>query len=56
MPGTRPRGMYVFIDGLRDRLIKYLSDTSVETSGTRKYCSKILELLDKKVLQFGGHS
>ena len=43
-----------FIDSLRDRLNKYLSDTSIEASGTRKYCSKILELFDKKVQQFGG--
>lgn len=44
-----------FIDNMRDRLNKYLSDTSVEASGTRKYCSKILELLDEKVQQFGGY-
>jgi|GEM_PF-1308639 len=41
-----------FIDNLRDRLIYYLSDTSIEASGTRKYCSKILELLNKKVQRF----
>jgi len=44
-----------FIDGLRDILNKYLSDTSIEASGTRMYCSKILELLEKKVQKFGGH-
>lgn len=44
-----------FIDNLRDRLNQYLSDTSIEASGTRKYCSKIQELLNKKVQQFGGH-
>lgn len=43
-----------FIDSLRNRLNQYLSDTTIEASGTRKYCSKILELLDKKVLQLGG--
>ena len=43
-----------FIDNLRSILNKYLSDKSVEASGTRKYCSKVLELLDKKVQQFGG--
>jgi len=43
-----------FIDSLRDRLNNYLPDTS-QASGTRKYCSKILELLDEKVQQFGGH-
>lgn len=42
-----------FVDSLRNRLNKYLSDESLEASGTRKYCSKILELLDKKVQQFG---
>lgn len=42
-----------FIDSLRDRLKKDLSDTSIEASGTRKYCSKILELLDNKIQQFG---
>lgn len=45
-----------FIDNLRSILNKYLSDKSVEASGTRKYCSKVLELLDKKVQQFGGCS
>lgn len=44
-----------FIESLRIVLKKYLSDESIEASGTRKYCSKILELLDKKVQQFGGH-
>lgn len=44
-----------FIDGLLDRLNKYLSDPSIEISGTRKYCSKIQELLNKKVHQFGRH-
>lgn len=44
-----------FIDGLRDILNKYLSDTSIEASGTRMYCSKILELLEKKIQQFGGY-
>lgn len=44
-----------FIDSLLYRLNKYLSDPSVEISGTRKYCSKIQELLHKKVQQFGGH-
>lgn len=44
-----------FIDSFRKSLKKYLSDTSIEASVTRKYCSKILELLDKKVQQFGGH-
>ena len=43
-----------FIERLRHRLNEYLSDTSIKISGTRKYCSKILELLDKKVEQFGG--
>lgn len=43
-----------FIDNLRSILNNYLSDKSVEASGTRKYCSKVLELLDKKVQQFGG--
>jgi len=45
-----------FIDSLLDRLNKYLSDPSIEISGTRKYCSKIQELLNKKVQQFEGHS
>ena len=44
-----------FIDSLQDILNKYLSDSTIEASGTRMYCSKILELLDKKVQQFGGH-
>lgn len=44
-----------FVDSFRNRLKKYLSDTSIGASVTRKYCSKILELLDKKVQQFGGH-
>lgn len=43
-----------FIDSLRDILDKYLFDTSIEASGTRMYCSKILELLNEKVKQFGG--
>ena len=43
-----------FIDGFRKRLNEYLSDTSIEASGTRMYCLKILELLDKKVQQFEG--
>ena len=42
-----------FIDNLRSELRDYLSDDSIEPSGTRKYCSKMLELLDKKVQQFG---
>lgn len=42
-----------FIDKFREILSNYLSDKSVEASGTRKYCSKMLELLDKKVQQFG---
>lgn len=42
-----------FIDNLRGVLGDYLSDDSIEASGTRKYCSKMLELLDKKVRQFG---
>ncbi len=41
-----------FIDSLRDRLNKHLSNPSVGASGTKKYCSKILELLDEKVQQF----
>ena len=44
-----------FIDSLLDRLNKFLIDTSVEASGTRKYCSKIQELLNKKIRQFGGN-
>lgn len=43
-----------FIDNLRIVLKKYLSDESIEACGTRKYCSKILELLDKKAQQYGG--
>lgn len=43
-----------FIASLLDRLNRYLSDSSIEISGTRKYCSKIQELLDKKVQQLGG--
>ena len=42
-----------FIDSLRKKLKEYLSDTSIEASGTRKYFSKILELLGKKYQQFG---
>ena len=42
-----------FIDNLRGVLGDYLSDDSVVASGTRKYCSKMLELLDKKAQQFG---
>jgi phosphoglycolate phosphatase (TIGR01487 family) len=42
-----------FIASLLDRLNRYLSDPSIEISGTRKYCSKIQELLDKKVQQWG---
>lgn len=38
-----------FVDNFRNILKQYLSDTSIEASVTRKYCSKILELLDKKV-------
>jgi hypothetical protein len=44
-----------FIASLLDRLNRYLSDPSIEISGTRKYCLKIQELLDKKVQQFGGN-
>lgn len=44
-----------FIDNLRGVLEDYLSDDSVVASGTKKYCSKMLELLDKKVQQFGEH-
>lgn len=43
----------VFIDTFRVLLSNYLSDDSVEVSGTRKYCSKMLELLNKKAKQFG---
>lgn len=42
-----------FIDNLRSELSDYLSDDSIEPSGTRKYCSKMLELLNKKAQQFG---
>lgn len=42
-----------FIDHFRVILANYLSDDSIEASGTRKYCSKMLELLDKKAQQFG---
>lgn len=42
-----------FIDNLRNILNKYLSDQTIEASGTRKYCSKVLELLDQKEQQFG---
>ena len=42
-----------FVDNLRCILSDYLSDKSVEASGTRMYCSKVLELLDKKAKQFG---
>lgn len=42
-----------FIDNLWSILSDYLSDKSIEASGTRKYCSKIHELLDKKAKQFG---
>ena len=45
-----------FIDNLRSILNNYLSDKSIEASGTRKYCSKMLELLEKKIQQFGGCS
>lgn len=38
-----------FVDNFRNILKQYLSDTSIEASGTRMYCSKILELLDKKI-------
>ena len=44
-----------FVDSFRNILREYLSDTSIEASVTRKYCSKIQELLDKKVQQLGGH-
>jgi len=43
-----------FIDHFRMILSNYLSDISLEASGSRKYCSKVLELLDKKEQQFGG--
>ena len=42
-----------FIESLRNRLNDYLFDTSIGVSGTRKYCSKIQELLNKKAQQFG---
>lgn len=42
-----------FVDSLLNKLSKYLEDTSIEASGTRKYCSKIKELLDNKIRQFG---
>jgi KAP family P-loop domain. len=42
-----------FIDNFREILSNYLSDKSIEASGTRKYCSKMLELLNKKLKQFG---
>ena len=44
-----------FVDSFRNILKEYVSDTSIEASVTRKYCSKILELLDKKVQKFGGN-
>lgn len=44
-----------FIDNLQTILNEYLSDTNVGPSGTRKYCSKIKELLDKKVQQLDGN-
>lgn len=44
-----------FIDNLRGVLEDYLSDDSVVASGTKKYCSKMLELLDKKAQQFGEY-
>ena len=37
-----------FIDNLQAILEKYLSDTTIEASGTRKYCSKMYELLGKR--------
>ena len=43
-----------FVDNLRAILSDYLSNDSVEASGTRKYCSKIQELLNKKIQQFRG--
>ena len=45
-----------FIDSLREKLNEYVTDTSIEASGTRTYCSKILKLLDKKVQQFAEQS
>lgn len=44
-----------FINGLQDILNKYLSDSTIEASGTRMYCSKILELFNEKLKQFGGY-
>lgn len=44
-----------FINSLQDILNKYLSDSTIEASGTRMYCSKILELFNEKLKQFGGH-
>ena len=41
-----------FINNLRELLKIYLSETSTEATGTRKYCSKVLELLDEKAKQF----
>jgi len=43
-----------FISNFLTILDRYLSDPSIEISGTRKYCSKIQELLNKKVQQFRG--
>lgn len=43
-----------FIDGFKIILNDYLADKTIEVSGTRKYCSKLLELFDKKVQQYGG--
>lgn len=37
-----------FLDNFRVIMANYLSDKSIEVSGTRKYCSKLMELLDKK--------
>ena len=44
-----------FINSLQDILNKYLSDSTIEASGTRMYCSKILELFNEKLKQFGGY-
>ena len=44
-----------FIDSLQDILNKYLSDSTIEASGTRMYCSKILELFNEKLKKFGGY-
>lgn len=44
-----------FINSLQDILNKYLSDSTIEASGTRMYCSKILELFNEKVKQYGGY-